>query len=94
MRADENICFHSLMAHVRPVLGCSCDLLFMSLLGGKGGEDVGLAGVKLHHLLGDKRVLSSLLLEVLSCFYKVRVGHHFSIFSHFIDHSLIVALEK
>ena len=70
--------------------GCSGD--FLALLSSQGREDVGLAGVELHHLLRDERILSSSSLQVLPGLDQVRVGQHLPVLGHLLDHSLVVAL--
>ena len=72
--------------------GCSGD--FLALLSSQGREDVGLAGVELHHLLGHQRVLSSGSLQLLPGLNQVGVGQHLPVLRHLLDHSLVVALRS
>ena len=72
--------------------GCSGD--FLALLSSQGREDVGLAGVELHHLLGHQRVLSSGSLQLLPGLNQVGVGQHLPVLRHLLDHSLVVALKR
>ena len=67
---------------------------FLRLLGGQGGEDVGLAGVEFHHFLGHERILSAGSLQVLPGLHQVGVGEHLPVLGHLLDHSLVVALQQ
>ena len=64
------------------------------LLGGEGGEHVGLARVELLHLLLDEGVVVLPgRLQVLPLLHQLGVGQHLPVLGHLLDDGLVVALD-